>query len=132
MSNPTTLDDAPAQGAASTPVSADAALLVKHHEDLSGERRILTIHQDPGMGDEGKHAVFVGLNGVGYQVPRSKPVNVPVELVNNLENARYKQYSRNEKGEVIESEVPRFAMTIMPAPSVGKAAKAAAAGKTTK
>lgn len=122
----TTLDD-DAQGvsnaAAPEAVSPEASVLIKHNESLSGERKILTIHT--AAGEEGNHAVFVGLNGVGYQVPRGKSWNVPAELVSNLENAVEVRYERNSAGKIEPREVPRFAFSVKDAPSLKAAAKSA-------
>lgn len=115
----TTLDDAPAKAAApaaGSPEATVAAELIKHNKELSGERRILTIHASGEAG--GNNFVFIGLNGVGYQVPRGRPFNVPAELVENLKNAEYRFYERNDQtGEQIVRDAPRFAYTVEPAPA---------------
>lgn len=125
----TSIDDGPETAAAAgAPAEiAVAGELIKHNADLSGERKILTVHPEGGEG--GNTAVFIGLNGVGYQVPRGKPWNVPVELVNNLDNAQQTIYERNEKGEMIPRTAPRFAYTVRDAAPVGKAKEAAEAAK---
>jgi hypothetical protein len=112
----TTLDSAPAKTSAPAPAATnpDAAILIKHNAQLSGKRMFLTIHASPGEG--GHNAVFIGLNEVGYQVPRGKPWNVPSELVENLANATEIRYERDDDGVIQSLEVPRFAYTATAAP----------------
>lgn len=74
-------------------------------DQLSGERVELTIH--PGEGENGRDAVFVGLNGTGYQIPRGVPVNVPAELVEILDNAKPIVHE-GTGGNVRSREVQRF------------------------
>jgi hypothetical protein len=119
----TTLDDAPSASAPAAAASPKADLLIKHSAELTGKRKILTIHAESGPG--GSHAVFVGLNGVGYQVPRGKPWNVPAELVENLKNATQTVYERDENDKMIQRESPRFGFTVEDAPSIEAAAVAA-------
>lgn len=125
----TSIDDAPetAAAAGATAEAPVAGELIQHNEALSGVRKILTIHPESGEG--GNQAVFIGLNGVGFQVPRGKPWNVPVELVNNLDNAEQTIYERNDKGEMIPRVAPRFAYTVRDSAPVGKAKEAAEAAK---
>jgi hypothetical protein len=114
QSQVTTLDDAPA-AAAPAAAAKPAEVLIQHTAELSGKRKILTIHAEQGEG--GAHAVFLGLNGVGYQVPRAKPFNVPSELVENLKNASQIHYERNDAGAMVPRESPRFAYTVEDAPA---------------
>lgn len=86
----TTIDDAP-KNPEPTPVQVVRATDLS--EDLSGKRVELTINQD--SGENGREPVFVGLNGVGYQIPRGVPVNVPVELLEILDNAIQTVYESN-------------------------------------
>jgi hypothetical protein len=120
--NITTLEDAVPAAVAPAPVTADAAVLIKHNEELSGERKLLTIHSESGEG--GAAAVFAGLNGVGYHIPRGIAHNVPAELVSNMQNAVQTHYERNDKGEMIPRTSPRFGMTISDAPRVAEAVAA--------
>jgi hypothetical protein len=112
--NETTLDDAPAKSTSkAAPVAPAVAELIKHNSDLSGKRKVLTIHK----GEQGSQSfVFIGLNGTGYQVPRGLPCNVPVELVHNLRNANQTFYERDEKGVMQAIESPRFAFSVEDAP----------------
>jgi hypothetical protein len=86
----TTIDDAP-KAEAPAPVSVLRASDLG--ADLSGKRVELTINQD--SGENGREPVFVGLNGVGFQIPRGVPVNVPVELLEILDNAVQTVYESN-------------------------------------
>jgi hypothetical protein len=114
QSQVTTLDDAAPATAAAAPQAA-APVLIKHDADLSGKRKILTIHAEGGEG--GNNAVFIGLNGTGYLVPRGRPWNVPAELVGNLKCAEQTTYERNDKGELIPRSSPRFGYTAEDAPA---------------
>jgi hypothetical protein len=78
----TTIDDAPP---ATVPVAATTLAVNNDRGVLSGERIELTINQTDG--ENGREPVFVGLDGIGYQIPRGVPVNVPVELLEILDNA---------------------------------------------
>lgn len=78
----TTIDDAPA---APVPVAATILHVNNDGEFLSGERVELVVNQ--GEGENGREPVYVGLNGTGYQIPRGIPVNVPVEVLQILDNA---------------------------------------------
>jgi hypothetical protein len=90
---------------------AAAALAVTDHGDnFSGEKIELTIHSD--AGDAGRQAVFVGINGVGFNIPRDTPVAVPVEVVTQLENCMQTVYEGIEGGGTREREVKRFSTTV--------------------
>jgi hypothetical protein len=105
----TTIDDAPKT---IEPVAV-AQLQVNNDGDvLSGERVELTIHQ--GEGDSGRDPVFIGLNGTGYQVPRDTPVEVPVELLQILENAVQIVYEANGNTSRAR-QVKRFSYNARPA-----------------
>lgn len=91
-------------------VEAKAVTGANHDIQLSGEKRIITIHQ--AEGDGGSDAVFISLNGYGYQVPRGEPQEVPVELVEILKNAQTKTYQTGPGGQVTERTVPRFAYSL--------------------
>lgn len=100
----TTLDDAPKNV---EPPAAVVTAAVKHDEALSGEMVELEIHQ--GEGEIGKQAVFVGLNGNGYQIPRGIKSIVPIELVHILDNARQTVYeSGSGATSGVGREVNRF------------------------
>ena len=53
---------------------------------LSGKRQTITIHSSDS--DAGDEPVFVGLNGYGYYIKRGTPVDLPVEVVEVLKNAK--------------------------------------------
>jgi hypothetical protein len=103
----TTIDDAPK---ATEPV-ATVKLNGKADPELSGKRVELTIMQD--SGENGREPVFVGLNGTGYQIPRGIPVNVPVEVLEVLNNATMTVYESSAGMTVPKGrEVKRFAYNV--------------------
>lgn len=66
--------------------------------------------------DRDKHAVFVGINGHAYNIPRDVFVTVPKSVLMALEEAKIKVYRVNadaskEKTEVTVSDVHRFAVS---------------------
>lgn len=103
----TTIDDAPKA------VEQPAAKVLRGaaDPDLSGERVELTIHQD--SGENGREPVFVGLNGTGYQIPRGIAVNVPVEVLEVLDNATMTVYESTAGVTVPKGRaVKRFAYNV--------------------
>lgn len=108
-----TLDDDQNEGASAAPAAKAAdAVQVKgsnHDEQLSGERRTITIHATDG--DGGSDAVFVSLNGFAYQIPRATPQSVPVEVIEILKNARSTLHQNTSAG-VVQRQVPRFSFSI--------------------
>lgn len=110
----TTLDDpieAPKPAAKKTAKSkaADANRLTGANMDaeLSGKMVMLTIHPTSNPG--GRKAMFVGLNGYAYQIPRGTPWKVPAEVADVVANAITTTY---EGGAVVEN--PREPFTIVP------------------
>lgn len=109
----TTIDDEPATDA---PAKKSKVLAVPDHGDnFSGKRLRLTIQS--GEGAVGRQAVYVGVNGVGFNIPRDTPVDVPEEVVQQLKNCVQTVYESDEKGGTREREVSRFSMTIDLVPS---------------
>lgn len=78
---------------------------------LSGRRRKLTIHRSDA--DDGDRAVFVGINGYGYHIPRGKTVEVPDEVIEALNNAVVTRYSSGKDGKVVAMDAPRYAFTVL-------------------
>lgn len=79
----------------------------------NAERVTILIHS--GLGQLGGEPVFVAVNGVGYSIPRDKPVSIPLPILKALENACETRYYREEVdgksyGPVISRQVPRFAI----------------------
>lgn len=104
----TTIDDAPKH------VEPQTAVVMRGSDEgdqLSGERVELTIM--PGEGENGRDAVFIGLNNTGYHIPRGVAVNVPVELVEILDNAKPMVYESNG-GTVRAREVQRYSYSSRP------------------
>lgn len=81
-----------------------------HDVALSGKKARITIH--PSDVDGGNDAVFLGLNGYAYQIPRGEPFVVPVELLGVLENAITERVTQNEKMDTILTRAPRYAYTV--------------------
>jgi hypothetical protein len=106
----TTLDDGANVAQVVDAFTGEAVVGTSHDAALSGERVSLTIYEQEG--DAGREAVFVGINGVGYQIPRGKPFNVPVEVVHVLENAVQTIYEPVEGGETRERTLKRFNFTV--------------------
>lgn len=77
----------------------------------SGKYELLTIYS--GSEADGQDAVFVGLNGYAYQIPRNKPHLVPVEVVNVLRESITTSFS-NVAGVQVASSRPRYAFSAVP------------------
>lgn len=106
----TSIDDEPTVVDTPTAVTID---VTDHGDNMSGERVQVTIQQ--GEGEIGRQAVFLGINGHGFNIPRGKPVSLPVEAVHILDNATQTVYE-TVGGKSVEREVPRFAYTVRPLP----------------
>jgi hypothetical protein len=78
---------------------------------ISGNKRTVTIHASDA--DGGDKAVFLGVNGVAYQIPRGKPHEVPVEVIEALKNAVITQYKAGADGVVKAHDVPRYAFSVV-------------------
>jgi hypothetical protein len=79
----------------------------------NAEKVTILIHS--GLGQLGGEPVFAAVNGVGYSIPRDKPVAVPLPILKALENATETRYYREEVdgktfGPIISRQVPRFAI----------------------
>lgn len=81
-----------------------------HDVALSGRKARVTIH--PSDADGGNDAVFLGLNGYAYQIPRGEPVVIPVELLGVLENAITEKVVQNDKMDTSLTRAPRFAYAV--------------------
>lgn len=92
-----------------TPI-ADTLAITDHGDNFSGDKVELTIHSD--TGEAGRQAVFVGINGVGFNIPRDIPNVVPMEVVTQLENCMQTIYEGIEGGGTREREVKRFSTTV--------------------
>jgi len=77
-----------------------------HDAELSGEKVNITIHEQDG--DMGRDAVFVSVNGVGYQIPRGVVCAVPVEVLHVLDNSVQKIFEFLPNGETRERALRRF------------------------
>lgn len=111
----TTLDDsaALADEIVATKAAPKAAKAIKganHDSALSGNKRILTIHQTNDEG--GELDVFLSINGYAYQIKRGEPVEVPEEVVEVLKNAKQELMSFGQGGQVIVRETPRYPFSV--------------------
>jgi len=77
----------------------------------SGKYELLTIYS--GTEADGQDAVFIGLEGYAYQIPRNKPYLVPVEVVNILRESVIRSYS-NVNGQQVATDRPRYAFSAIP------------------
>ena len=107
QSQVTTLDDDAPAAPAPVAERVDAGVNVV---GLSGQRKTVTIHTTPE--DGGSDPVFVGVNGHGYQIPRGKPCDIPVEVLEILNTAHQTLYAAQPGGGVSSRTVQRFPFTV--------------------
>ena len=102
----TTIDDAPKS------VDTKKVQDIDHKADdaISGDKAEVTIHA--GEGELGRQAVFLAINGHGFNIPRGVACRVPVEVIEVLENATMVVYEPTAAGQNIEREVKRFSYTV--------------------
>ena len=81
-----------------------------HDGELSGKRRLVTIHSTETEG--GNDAVNVGLNGFMYQIPRGVACNVPEEVLQILSNAKTTTYKTGADLKPVERTQNRFAFSV--------------------
>ncbi len=105
----TTLDDSNDVDVAVAPASG-AIKGANFDASLSGLKKTVTIHADGT--ESGNDAVFVGINGFGYQIPRGKPFEVPVEVIKVLEDAKMDILSPVPGGGVAVRSTPRYAFSV--------------------
>ncbi|NCP39675.1 MAG: hypothetical protein GW848_04115 [Rhodoferax sp.] len=80
-------------------------------EGGTGKYELLTIYS--GSEADGQEAVFIGLNGYAYQIPRNKPYLVPEEVVDILRNSVTTAYA-NVGGKQVATDRPRYAFSAVP------------------
>lgn len=92
-------------------VAAEVETLSGANSDpaLSGKMALLTVH--PTGEDGGKEALFVGLNGYAYLIPRGKPWKVPIEVAEAANPVVVSYVYTN--GEYEKVETPRNPVTIV-------------------
>ena len=91
------------------PVVAAVAVAGANHDDaLSGKKVNVTFHEQDG--DLGKLPVQVGLNGFAYYIPRNTPVEIPIEVLQVVQDAQETVYE-SKQGLVQERKKPRFSFT---------------------
>lgn len=107
----TTLDDEvnPDVKVGAEAPAAGARSLATNDADLSGKKRIITIHS---TGNEADGEVAeLQLNGYLYRVPRGVPCEVPEEVYQILENAKTSTYQTTAAG-VVEKVNYRFPFSV--------------------
>lgn len=80
------------------------------------KKRRIIIHNQEGPG--GDQSVFVAVNGMAYNIPRDKPVMLPMPIIEALKNASETRYVREQDsgkdfGPVTERQVQRFPFSIL-------------------
>lgn len=68
----------------------------------------------------GSEPVFVGVQGVGYTIPRAKNIDVPSPVVEVLKNARQDMVTQNEEGEIEHAEVLTYPFMVIADPAVNQ------------
>jgi len=101
----TSIDD-PQDAALEQAEAAPTIAVTDAHGTFEGGRAELTIHS--GEGEIGQQAVFLGINGHGFNIPRDKKVNVPIEVAHQLDNCMMTIYESIAGGGTREREVKRF------------------------
>lgn len=86
-------------------------------QDIQAQERITIIIHN-GSGPEGNKPVFVAAQGFAVQIPRQKPISVPIGIVNALRDAVETHYFREEKdgvyfGPILSVDVPRFPFAVV-------------------
>ena len=108
----TGLDDVSDDISAKPVVVEEAVHEVKSADDqMSGDKVKLMVHH--GQGDGGTDAVFISINGYAYQIPRGKPVSVPVEVHEVLKCSVQTIYMPRADGSNVAQEIPRFAYNLL-------------------
>ena len=102
----TTLDDASKQPDAPVKKAATVVKGANASPELSGKRVTVTINA--AEGDGGNDAIFVGHNGFAYQIPRGVPVDLPVEVLQILKDAKTTISHTGEGGKLVERTVQRY------------------------
>jgi len=105
-----TLDDEPAALIAAEAEASKSVQGNNHDGDLSGQRVRVTFFEQEG--DLGKDAIFAGLNGVAYNIPRGVPVDIPVEVLDIFTSAKMRSIETTQAGGQRERDVMRFAYQV--------------------
>ncbi len=94
---------------ASTVAAPSARSIASGDAELSGKKRIITIHQTGNEADA--DVVELALNGYLYRVPRGVPCEVPDEVYQILDNAKTTTYQTTPAG-VVERHSFRFPFSV--------------------
>lgn len=81
--------------------------MAKQEAELMPRRVKILIHKDPRPG--AVDPVFVGVNNVGYTINRGQAAEVPVEVVEVLENAKETHYDVVQNQDGSQAMIPREA-----------------------
>lgn len=104
-----TLDDEPQDPSLASAQESTSIVGDNHDEEMSGDRVDVTIYEQEG--DAGREAVFIGVNGTGYQIPRGKPFSIPIEVLHVLDNSVQTIYESMPNGETRQRTLKRFNYT---------------------
>lgn len=76
---------------------------------LSGDKVSITLHES----ESEKGDVFIGLNGVGYQIQRNVKVAIPVELLEILDNSTIDTTLKDpDNGKEQAKKIPRYSYQV--------------------
>lgn len=86
---------------------------VSEIEGIKKSDRRFTIMIPKAVGPEGSEPVFVGVQGVGYTIPRAVNVDVPESVVEVLKNAIQDIVTQDEDGVIHHDYVPAYPFTVI-------------------
>lgn len=105
----TDIDDAP--DTALEKAEAIKAIAVSDlHGAFDGTRAELTVHSTEG--EVGHQAVFVGINGNSFSIPRDIACIVPIEVIEALDNANTEVTESLADGQTKTRSVKRYPYTV--------------------
>lgn len=89
-----------------------AKLIVKRQADRKGEWMTINIAKQDRAG--GNEPVFVGVQGVGYLIPRGMDISVPKKVVHVLENAEQDIVTQDpDTGEMLHNPVRTYPFNVV-------------------
>ena len=96
-------------------VSADDPSILTRTKELLHSQKLITIEIPSTERD--RSAVTVTVNGLAFNIPRDKPVQVPEAVVHVLENAKFSTFSSKKReggegNELVESVTQRHAYIV--------------------
>jgi antitoxin component of MazEF toxin-antitoxin module len=85
--------------------------LNNHGLDFCGDKADILIPST--RGDDGKDAVFVGVNGSTFLIKRDQKVRIPVEILEALNNAIQDEFELDKRNDQLKSvKTPRFVVQV--------------------